>query len=87
MPFNFMKDSMMSDDDTRFVKLCESIEDCIREIDDGEGKYSDLEIMQAINFVGFNFFRDDWEEFKKIDSSQDSSFEIPGKIDGKNLVN
>ena len=28
-----------------------------------------------------------WEEFKKIDSSQDSSFEIPGKTDGKNLVN
>ena len=43
--------------------------------------------MQAINFVGFSFFRDDWEEFKKIDSSQDLSFEIPGKTDGKNLVN
>ena len=87
MPFNFMKDSMKSDEDTRLMKLCESIEDCIREIDDGEGKYSDLEIMKAINFVGFNFFRDDWEEFKKIDSSQDPSFEIPGKTDGKNLVN
>ena len=87
MPFNFMKGSMMSDDDVRFVKLCESIEDSIREVDDGEGKYSDLEIMQAINFVGFNFFRDDWEEFKKIDSSKDPSFEIPRKTDGKDLVN
>ncbi|SVC90207.1 uncharacterized protein METZ01_LOCUS343061, partial [marine metagenome] len=55
MAFDFMKDSMMSDD-TKFVKLCESIEDCIREVDGGEGRYSDLEIMQAINFVGFNFF-------------------------------
>ena len=55
MPFDFMKNSMMSDDE-KFVKLCESIENCIRELDDGEGRYSDLEIMQAINFVGFNFF-------------------------------
>jgi len=69
MAFDFMKDSMMSDD-KKFVKLCESIEDCIRKVDGGEGRYSDLEIMQAINFVGFNFFRDDWEEFKKIDSSK-----------------
>ena len=73
MAFDFMKDSMMSDD-TKFVKLCESIEDCIREVDGGEGKYSDLEIMQAINFVAFNFFRDDWEEFKKMDSSRESDF-------------
>ena len=82
-----MNDSILSDDDTRFVKLCESIEDFIREVDNGEGKYSDLEIMQALNFVGFNFFRDDWEEFKKIDSSKDSSFDISRKVDGKNLVN
>jgi len=87
MPINIMNDSILSDDDTRFVKLCESIEDCIREVDNGEGKYSDLEIMQALNFVGFNFFRDDWEEFKKIDSSKDSSFDISRKVDGKNLVN
>ena len=87
MPINFMNDSILSDDDTRFVKLCESIEDFIREVDNGEGKYSDLEIMQALNFVGFNFFRDDWEEFKKIDSSKDSSFDISRKVDGKNLVN
>ena len=87
MPINIMNDSILSDDDTRFVKLCESIEDCIREVDNGEGKYSDLEIMQALNFVGFNFFRDDWEEFKKIDSSKASSFDISRKVDGKNLVN
>ena len=86
MAFDFMKNSMMSDDE-KFVKLCESIEDCIREVDDGEGNYSDLEIMQAINFVGFNFFRDDWEDFKKIDSSKDGSFEMLKKDDGGNLIN
>ena len=86
MPFDFMKNSMMSDDE-KFAKLCESIEDSIREVDDGEGRFSDLEIMQAINFVGFNFFRDDWEEFKKIDSSKDGSFEMLKKGDSKNLIN
>ena len=74
-------------DDARFAKLCESIEDCIREVDNGEGRYSDLEIMQAINFVGFNFFRDDWEEFKKLDSSKDGSFEMIKKQSGENLIN
>ena len=87
MPFDFMKNSFIPDDDIRFMKLCEAIEDSIREADDGEGKYSDLEIMQAINFVGFNFFRDDWEEFKKIDSSKESTFDISKKTEGKDLVN
>ena len=86
MPFDFMKNSMMSDDE-KFVRLCESIEDCIRELDNGEGRYSDLEIMQAINFVGFNFFRENWEEFKKVDSSMDGSFEMLKKQDGGNLIN
>ena len=87
MAFDFTKKPMMFDDEEKFVKLCESIEDAIREADEGEGKYSDLEIMQAINFVGFNFFRDDWEEFKKIDSSKESTFDISKKTEGKDLVN
>ena len=87
MPFDFMNKSMIFDDDTRFVKLCESIEDAIRDADDGEGKYSDLEVMQAINFVGFNFFRDDWEEFKKMDSSRESDFEGLEKTGSKKIVN
>ena len=87
MPFDFMNKAMIFDDDTRFVKLCESIEDAIRDADDGEGKYSDLEVMQAINFVGFNFFRDDWEEFKKMDSSRESDFEGLEKTDSKKIVN
>ena len=86
MPFDFMKNPMMYDDE-KFVKLCESIEDAIRDADDGEGKYSDLEVMQAINFVGFNFFRDDWEEFKKMDSSRESDFEGIEKINSKKIVN
>ena len=87
MPFDFMNKSMIFDDDTRFAKLCESIEDAIRDADDGEGKYSDLEVMQAINFVGFNFFRDDWEEFKKMDSSRESDFEGLEKTGSKKIVN
>jgi hypothetical protein len=86
MPFDFMKHSMMSDD-IRFVKLCETIEDSIRDADDGEDRFSDLEIMQAINFVGFNFFRDDWEEFKKADSSKDENFEMLKKHNSENLIN
>jgi hypothetical protein len=86
MTFDSMKGLIMNDDE-RFAKLCELIEDCIREVDDGEGRYSDLEIMQAINFVGFNFFRDDWEEFKKLDASKDGSFEMIKKQSGENLIN
>ena len=87
MPFDFMNKSMIFDDDTRFVKLCESIEDAIRDADDGEEKYSDLEVMQAINVVGFSFFRDDWEEFKKMDSSRESDFEGLEKTGSKKIVN
>ena len=42
-------------------------EDAIRDIEAGEGKISELEIMQALDFVGFNLFRDNWEEYKKMD--------------------
>ena len=70
MPFDFMENSLM-DDDARFINLCQGIEDAIKANDAGASKYSDLEVMQAIDFVGFNFFRHDWVEFKKIDSSED----------------
>ena len=30
-------------------------------------KLSDFEVMQAMDFVGFNLYRDNWEEFKKIE--------------------
>ena len=67
MTFDFMKDFMMFEDEERFASLCEQLEDVISEIDGGEGKVSELEVMQALDYVGFNLFRDNWEEYKKID--------------------
>ena len=67
MPFDFMKDFMMFEDEERFTGLCEQLEEVIREADGGEGKVSELEIMQALDYVGFNLFRDNWEEYKKMD--------------------
>tara|TARA_Y100001936_G_C15701631_1_gene471291 strand:- start:97 stop:363 length:267 start_codon:yes stop_codon:yes gene_type:complete len=67
MSFDFMKDFMMFEDEERFAGLCEQIEEAIRDIEAGEGKVSELEIMQALDFVGFNLFRDNWEEYKKMD--------------------
>jgi len=82
-----MKKTMMIEDEERFVKLCETIEDAIRETDNDQGKYSDLDIMQAIDFVGFNFFRDDWEEFKKVESPRELSLEDYTKSGNKKLIN
>lgn len=67
MTFDFMKDFMMFEDEERFASLCEQLEDVIREMDVGEGKVSELEVMQALDYVGFNLFRDNWEEYKKMD--------------------
>ena len=67
MSFDFMKEFMMFEDEERFAGLCEQIEEAIRDIDAGENKVSELEIMQALDFVGFNLFRDNWEEYKKMD--------------------
>ena len=67
MTFDFMKDFMMFEDEERFAGLCEQLEEAIRDVDGGEGKVSELEIMQALDYVGFNLFRDNWEEYKKMD--------------------
>ncbi|HAK38142.1 MAG: hypothetical protein QGG38_04290 [Nitrospinaceae bacterium] len=87
MSFDFMKNPTMFDDEERFVKLCETIEDAIRETDDGEGKFSDLEVMQAIDFVGFNLFRDNWEEFKKMESPREFNGADVKKPDDKKYIN
>ncbi|MDP7148913.1 MAG: hypothetical protein QGI90_09525 [Nitrospinaceae bacterium] len=87
MSFDFMKNPMMFDDEERFVKLCEIIEDAIRETDDGEGKFSDLEVMQAMDFVGFNLFRDNWEEFKKMESSREFNVGEIKNSDNKKFIN
>ena len=81
MTFDFMKDFMMFEDEERFAGLCGQLEDVIREIDGGEGKLSELEVMQALDYVGFNLFRDNWEEYKKMDMiNRDQSISPhPGK--------
>ena len=87
MSFDFTRKPIIFNEEDIFIKLCESIEDAIREADDGEGKYSDLEVMQAIDFVGFNLFRDDWDEFKKIESSRDLSLNESNKLINKKIIN
>ena len=83
MSFDFMKEFMMFEDEERFAGLCEQIEEAIRDIDAGENKVSELEIMQALDFVGFNLFRDNWEEYKKMDMmNRDQS--QPETFKGKN---
>ena len=74
MSFDFMKNCLIFDDEERFIRLCEGIEEIIREVDDGETKMSDFEIMQALDFVGFNMFRESWEEFKKMELPRNLSF-------------
>ena len=83
MSFDFMKEFMMFEDEERFAGLCEQIEEAIRDIEPGENKVSELEIMQALDFVGFNLFRDNWEEYKKMDMmNRDQS--QPETFKGKN---
>ena len=67
MTFDFMRNFMMFEDEERFAGLCEQLEDIIREMHGGEGKVPELEVMQALDYVGFNLFRDNWEEYKKMD--------------------
>jgi len=82
MSFDFMKDFMMFEDEERFAGLCEQIEDAIREVDGGDGKVSELEIMQALDYVGFSLFRDNWEEYKKMDMMNREQ-PYPSSIQGK----
>jgi len=83
MSFDFMKEFMMFEDEERFAGLCEQIEEASRDIDAGENKVSELEIMQALDFVGFNLFRDNWEEYKKMDMiNRDQPH--PATLKGKN---
>ena len=88
MTFDFMKDFMMFEDEERFAGLCGQLEDVIREIDGGEGKLSELEVMQALDYVGFNLFRDNWEEYKKMDMmNRDQSHPTNFKGKDKRLLN
>ena len=83
-----MKEFMMFEDEERFAGLCEQIEETIRDVEGGEGKVSELEIMQALDFVGFNLFRDNWEEYKKMDMmNRDQSYPTSFKGRNKRLLN
>lgn len=82
--FDFMKNLMMAEDEERFSRLCEGIEDLIRETEDRNEKFSDLELMQALDSVGFRLFRDNWEEFKKMVFTHEPA---PRAGEGKNLIN
>ena len=73
MTSDFMGSRTGFEDEERFVSLCETIEDAIREMGTDEDRFSDFEIMQAMDFVGFNLFRDNWEEFKKMETARDLS--------------
>lgn len=86
MAFDFMKNFMLYEDDERFAKLCESMEDCIREVDSSKEGPTDLEIMQALDFVGFNLFRDDWEEFKKMESNLEPGLLDPNRAKSSKLI-
>ena len=82
MSFDFMKDFMMFEDEERFAGLCEQIEEAIRDVTSGDSKFSEIEIMQALDYVGFNLFRDNWEEYKKMDMmNRDQS--DPSNLKGK----
>jgi hypothetical protein len=82
MSFDFMKDFMIFEDEERFAGLCEQIEDAIREVDGGDGKVSELETMQALDYVGYSLFRDNWEEYKKMDMmNREQSY--PTSFNGK----
>lgn len=73
MSFDFMKNLMFWEDEERFVKLCDALEDAINEArnESGDKKISELEIMQALDHVGFSLFRASWEEFKNMDFNRD----------------
>jgi len=87
MSSDFMDSQTGLDDEERFAKLCEAIEDAIREMGADEDRFSDFEIMQAMDFVGFNLFRDNWEEFKKMETARDLSTLNFKKERSKNHIN
>ena len=87
MSSDFMGSQTGFEDEERFVRLCETIEDAIREMGSDEDRFSDFEIMRAMDFVGFNLFRDNWEEFKKIETARDLSTLNFKKERSKNHIN
>jgi|GEM_PF-441725 len=76
MAYDFMKNFITFEtfeDEERFGRLFQAFEDTLKEVEETEGSFSDGEIMQALDLVGFNLFRDNWEEFKKLEMHRDLS--------------
>lgn len=86
MAYDFLKNFMSFEDEERFGRLCQALEDVIRETEETEGKLSDGEIMQALDIIGFNLFRDNWEEFKKVEWHRNLSTMDLHKNKGKKLL-
>lgn len=87
MAYDFLKNFMMFEDEDRFGRLCQAVEELIREFEEAEGKVSDAEIMQMLDVIGFNLFRDSWEEFKKLELHRDLSAMGLGRDKPKKLLN
>jgi hypothetical protein len=85
--YDFLKNFMIFEDEEKFNRLCQALEDVIRDLEDADGKFSEVEIMQALDMVGFNQFRDSWEEFKKMDLQRDFSMMEIGRPKSKKLLN
>jgi len=88
MSFDFLKNVLHWENEERFAQLCENIEDVILEAqaEAGENKISDLELMQALDYVGFNLCRDSWEEFKKMDIHRDFNSSSGANPKDKNFL-
>ena len=73
MAFDFMKDLIFWEDEERFLRLCENLDAVIQDArsEAGENEMTELEVMQALDHIGFNLFRDNWEEFKKMNFDRD----------------
>lgn len=87
MAYDFLKNFMSFEDEERFGRLCQALEDVIHETEETEGKLSDGEIMQALDMIGFNLFRDNWEEFKKVKMNRDLSMMEFGRRKNRRFLN
>ena len=78
---------MVFQDEEKFNRLCQALEDVIRDLENSDGKFSEVEMMQAFDIVCFNQFRDSWEEFKKMDLQRDFSMLEIGRPKSKKFLN
>ena len=90
MAYDYMKNFITFEsfeDEERFGRLFQALGDTIREVEEMEGDFSDGEIIQALDLIGFNLFRDSWEEFKKLELNRDLSLMEFGRNKKRKLIN